>query len=120
MLAHSPARIADDRVAKTKYSSEVLRVAHEIERYLLRCPEAGDTLNGILKFWLPRIRLEEAAANVLRGLDYLEKRKVVVRESVSRGGSVKESWIGGEHSLKDFYRLNPDRARGSRSRAGLQ
>lgn len=54
-------------------------VASEILRYLQRRPEATDTMDGIVQWWLPRIRLEEAAETVQHALDLLEHRGLVER-----------------------------------------
>jgi hypothetical protein len=52
-------------------------VASEILRYLERRPKASDTLEGIVDWWLPRIRLEEAAERVREALELLEERSLI-------------------------------------------
>ncbi|HSV84408.1 MAG TPA: hypothetical protein VLK85_34845 [Ramlibacter sp.] len=61
------------------------KVAHEILAYLARRPNACDTLDGILQWWLPRIRLEEATETVEQALVLLERRDLVDRVPVPAG-----------------------------------
>lgn len=58
-------------------SGAVECVASEILRYLERRPKASDTLEGILDWWLPRIRLEEATESVRHALELLESRSLI-------------------------------------------
>jgi hypothetical protein len=58
-------------------------VASEILRYLHRRPDATDTMEGIVQWWLPRIRLEEATETVEQALRLLETRHLVERVRVS-------------------------------------
>lgn len=60
-------------------------VASEILAYLAKRPSACDTLDGILQWWLPRIRLEEATETVERALVLLERRHLVDRISLAAG-----------------------------------
>lgn len=90
------------------HDPEVLQIAGEIETYLRRRPGSGDTLEGIIGFWLPRVRLEAAADKVLQALHYLEKANVVIKEPlVVRRQPGAHS--GGKYNPDDFYRLNPQR-----------
>lgn len=61
-------------------------IAQEIMRYLIGHPDAADTLNGISQWWLSRIRLEEAVAQVELALARLIQRGVV-HESILPDGS---------------------------------
>lgn len=61
------------------------RVAREILAYLARRPSACDTLDGILQWWLPRIRVEEASETVERALTLLEERALIDRVAVQAG-----------------------------------
>jgi Fe2+ or Zn2+ uptake regulation protein len=54
-------------------------VGSEILKYLQLRPRAGDTLEGILEWWLPRIRLEESIDTVQQALDLLERQGLVER-----------------------------------------
>ena len=60
-------------------------VAREILAYLGRRPDACDTLHGILQWWLPRIRLEEASDTVEQALELLEQRALIDRVRVPTG-----------------------------------
>jgi hypothetical protein len=60
-------------------------VAGEILAYLLRRPSACDTLDGILQWWLPRIRLEEATETVQEALALLEQRQLIDRIALAAG-----------------------------------
>jgi hypothetical protein len=62
-------------------------VADEIARYLDRRPDASDTEEGIVQWWIPRIRLEEEMAIVRKALALLVAQGTVERV-VSRGGLV--------------------------------
>ncbi len=64
-------------------AGELEDVAAEILRYLHRRPDATDTMEGIVQWWLPRIRLEEATETVERELQLLESRSLVERVSIS-------------------------------------
>lgn len=61
------------------------KVAREILAYLARRPTACDTLEGILHWWLPRIRLEDATETVESALVLLEQRALIDRVSVPAG-----------------------------------
>ena len=52
-------------------------VAAEIHRYLCKRPQAMDTLEGIMRWWIPRIRLEEAQETVEQALALLERDGVI-------------------------------------------
>jgi hypothetical protein len=67
-------------------SIEVL--AREVETYLSQHPEAADTADGILRWWLPRVRLEEAQHDVQRALDLLVARGVIVERQLPDGSKV--------------------------------
>ena len=70
--------MADDDV-------RVRSIAEEVETYLARHPQALDSVAGILRWWLPRLRLEEAVADVERALDLLVERGVVSRRQLPDG-----------------------------------
>lgn len=46
-------------------------LASEIKEYLDRNPEAADTLEGIVAWWMRRQRFEQSAERVARALDHL-------------------------------------------------
>jgi hypothetical protein len=60
-------------------------VAREILAYLTKRPSACDTLDGILQWWLPRIRLEEATETVEQALVLLERRHLIDRVALAAG-----------------------------------
>lgn len=51
--------------------SDMARLSDEILRYLRAHPRAADTVDGIVEWWLPRQRRDEAAGRVQRALDKL-------------------------------------------------
>lgn len=63
--------------------------------YLKAHPDAGDTLEGIIKWWLPRQELEKAAARIEEALNELVERNYLVAERHSDG--------------QIHYRMHPDR-----------
>lgn len=71
--------MADDEDAKVKM------IAGEITRYLLGRPDAADTFAGISRWWLARIRIEDATAQVQKALDLLIARNTVVRTVLPDG-----------------------------------
>ena len=53
------------------------KLAGEIERYLSCHPEAADSVQGIVRWWLTQQRLEVAVNAVTGALELLEKNGVV-------------------------------------------
>jgi hypothetical protein len=60
-------------------------IAQEVETYLARHPEAADSIDGIIRWWLPRLRLEEAIAELERALDLLVARGVMTKRQLPDG-----------------------------------
>lgn len=60
-----------------KNEKEIVRVAEEIERYLLTHRNAADTLEGIAKWWLQQQRYIDSIDCVHNALDVLIKRGLV-------------------------------------------
>lgn len=60
-------------------------LAHEVATYLSMHPNAADTVEGILRWWLTRVRTEEATADVQLALDALVERGVVVQRRLPDG-----------------------------------
>jgi hypothetical protein len=54
-------------------------VADEIAHYLDRRPDASDTEEGVMRWWIPRIRLEEERGVVRSALALLVSQGVVER-----------------------------------------
>lgn len=65
----------------------VSTIAEEIARYLAAHPEASDSLDGIRRWWLARLRYEEAADLVRQALARLEAEGTVTR-TVLPGGAI--------------------------------
>ena len=63
----------------------VSTIADEIARYLGEHPEAADSLEGIRQWWLPRVRLDEASAQIEAALEELCVRGIVVRRVMPDG-----------------------------------
>lgn len=64
------------------------KVAREILAYLARRPTACDTLEGILQWWLPRIRLEDATETVESALVLLEQQALIDRVPIPAGATM--------------------------------
>src|SRR5437773_290293 len=62
-------------------------VADEVARYLERCPDASDTEEGVMQWWIPRIRIDEELAVVRDALTLLVAEGTVERR-ILPGGSV--------------------------------
>jgi hypothetical protein len=68
----------------------VAALCGEIQRYLDQHPDAADSVEGIRRWWIARIRLEETAKYVQEALDRLVARGVVVKRIVPDGTAVYE------------------------------
>lgn len=79
--------------------SAVDEIARQIVRYLDRHPDAADTFDGIHRWWLSRIRIEEAARDVQSALDGLIARRHVIREALPDGQLLYRS----AHSLSEAH-----------------
>ncbi len=75
----------------------VEETARQILRYLTRQPEAGDTLEGIARWWLQRERIERTVEEIGQSLELLLSHDLVVKQ---RG-------MGRDTS----YRVNPTKRR---------
>ena len=72
-----------------------LEVALKILRYLEQNPDAADTFEGILSWWLPKQSIIEQERLVQRALDLLVTRKLLLTKSLS--------------DTRKLYRLNKER-----------
>lgn len=70
-------------------------LSEQILRYLLKHPEAGDSMEGIAEWWLMLQRIEDEVDNVKAALDFLVSKGLVEVE-------------GGADSRR-LYRLKPER-----------
>ena len=57
--------------------AELARLAQDIQRYLQAHPHAADSVDGILRWWLPRQRYEESAIKIQQALELLAQRGAV-------------------------------------------
>ena len=60
-------------------------VTEEILSYLRNHPNAADTLDGILNWWLPRQRYETEQQRIEQGLEDLVNRGLVSKKVLSDG-----------------------------------
>jgi Fe2+ or Zn2+ uptake regulation protein len=63
-------------------------LAHEISRYLADRPDAVDTAEGILRWWLPQRGVETTVDTLRRALDALVEARVIERRELPDGRSV--------------------------------
>lgn len=66
---------------------EVQNVAQEIHAYLVHHPNAADTIDGIITWWLMKQRLMEAKSTVQDALNYLEHNNKICK-LINQDGSV--------------------------------
>lgn len=66
-------------------SQEMAAIAQEISDYLADHPDAADSLEGILKWWLTRQHYERAARKVQKALEHLVACGVVVAHKTANG-----------------------------------
>ena len=76
-------------------ANDVLKLADEIATYLATHRHSADTLDGIVRWWLVRQRLEEATQRVQLAIDYLCEDGVVKGVTTTGGNTI--------------YMLNADR-----------
>jgi hypothetical protein len=62
------------------------KLSQQILSYLEKHPDAGDTLEGIVTWWLDHERIEQVVVEVSEALRYLV-RKGAVRERKFRNGA---------------------------------
>jgi hypothetical protein len=63
------------------HHDDIERISEEIRMYLRRHPNAADTLEGIVKWWLAQMRFEEAATIVEKALERLIASGEVVQST---------------------------------------
>jgi hypothetical protein len=69
-------------------SEEKVAIAQRIRRYLGTKRTAGDSLAGIVAWWLMRERYAESAERVRQALEYLKEHEQVERRE-GRDGTVR-------------------------------
>lgn len=66
----------------TLLMNDIHLVAKEIESYLARHPHAADSIEGIVKWWLPQQRYIDAYEKIVTALDYLVTQGVVKKVEI--------------------------------------
>jgi hypothetical protein len=66
---------------------DIHAIADEIRRYLSAHPNAADSCDGVVRWWLTRQRIEESADAVQRALEYLVSQGTISRK-VMRDGTI--------------------------------
>ena len=64
---------------------DIHAIADEIRRYLNAHPDAADSRDGVLRWWLTRQRIEESADAVQRALEYLVSQRTITRKELRDG-----------------------------------
>jgi hypothetical protein len=67
------------------------QLSEEILRYLLAHPQAADTLEGIIAWWLPKPHRKMAREQVQQALDHLIARGLVTKTILANGSAVYAS-----------------------------
>lgn len=65
-----------------------MTVAHQIARYLEDHPNAADTLDGVLHWWLLRQRYQDSLQTVERALTWLVEQGLVTKQKTPDGQEV--------------------------------
>lgn len=85
-------------------SSEAAAVAEEIRRYLAAHPDAADSTEGVLDWWLMRQRDEQSAQLVGEAMRWLLEQGAVTSRVMPDGQIVyfahKPTKLGSDHSLR--------------------
>ena len=63
---------------RTARKSEIPKLANEILTYLTKHPDAMDTIEGIVEWWLLEQRVERQSARVRHALAVLVARELVI------------------------------------------
>ena len=64
---------------------DIVEIARQIERYLAVHPNAADSLEGILRWWLTRQRYEDSAQQVRQALERLLQQGTITTRVLSGG-----------------------------------
>lgn len=65
--------------------SDLHDIADTIDRYLVSCPEASETVEGVARWWLARQRYNDSLELVQCALDVLESQGRVERIKAGKG-----------------------------------
>jgi hypothetical protein len=66
----------------------VKMIAQEIERYLVTRPDAADTVEGVSRWWLARLGLDAADAEVEAALHLLVARRAILKTILPDGNAL--------------------------------
>jgi len=64
------------------------RVVSAIEAYLVQCPAAADSEQGVAQWWLPAVGVDVPVSHVHQALELLWKRGALERTALPDGGAV--------------------------------
>ena len=65
--------------------AKIASLAAEIEQYLASHPSAADSMEGIRRWWLARLRVEEGVLRVQQALELLVTHGAVVEKRLADG-----------------------------------
>jgi Fe2+ or Zn2+ uptake regulation protein len=68
-----------------------MQLNEEVLTYLHEHLNAADTLEGIIDWWLPRLRYEQSRAQIQKALDELVEQGLVERDYLSDGTAIYSS-----------------------------
>ncbi|MBX2848322.1 MAG: hypothetical protein KTR16_08380 [Acidiferrobacterales bacterium] len=71
-------------MTKKDREKRIKDVAAEINRYIVRRPNAAETAEGVTNWWISRQRIEESIEVVENALEYLVIQKKLVKRSLGR------------------------------------
>ena len=80
---HSPTEMKRRRPGGRSQHDTTAEVTLKLLRYLDQNPNAADTVEGILEWWLPKQSIYEEEKVVKRALDELVKRNLILATSSS-------------------------------------
>ncbi len=72
----------------TEDQSEIEEIARNIRGYLSDHPDAADSLEGIVHWWLLRQQIRFTSEKVKQALDYLVSRDLIARSVTLEGKEV--------------------------------
>ena len=76
----------------TQENTKILAIAHDIDRYLEKHPNAADSLTGVVRWWLNRQRYDDATEDVRAALDYLESQQAIFKHINADGTTIYRSF----------------------------
>ena len=76
-----------------KTENTILTIAAELKRYLEKRPNAADTLEGVVHWWLTQQRIEEQTGLVKQALELLAREGFITMRTNANGETVFVSAI---------------------------